>query len=113
MLTWIRVTSGTASIAVDTARSGAKPTSDPLTGKSMGNLEKDYEGERRGNNQCFQTMASICLGSGNSPKYHWPPIQILIAMADGRAKAKPLNLYVSGRVSPANRAKQGWTIKEA
>jgi hypothetical protein len=45
MLTRIRVTSGTASIKMVTAESGVNPPIDPLTGKSMGNLEKDYEGE--------------------------------------------------------------------
>jgi hypothetical protein len=59
MLTRIRVTIEVASNAVDTAGSDVNPTSDPLTGKSMGNLEKDYEGKRKEKNQCFKTMAGV------------------------------------------------------
>jgi hypothetical protein len=50
---------------------------------------------------------------GNGPIYYWPPIQILIAMADGKIQAKPLNPYAFGRGFPANRTKQGWIIQEA
>ena len=71
---------------------------------------KTKEGERTSVSKLWRACDS---DRGNGPIYIWPPIQILIAMADSRAQAKPFNPYAFSRGFPANRARQGLIIHEA
>jgi hypothetical protein len=72
---------------MDTTGSGVNSPIYPLTRISMGNLEKDYECERRDKNQFFKNYGGRVIRIGGMAPYYWPPIQILIAMADNRALA--------------------------